>query len=132
MITTDGSFGEIARENFVPAEEQTVAELKTQGKPFLIVVNSQFPYKEETTQMVNGLQKKYQVPVVAVNCGQLKKEDVALLLEKILYEKLKSSLNMPGSKLEIFHSRFNGEAPLLGSIAVVANEIFSHQLKLLP
>ena len=86
VITTDGSFGEIARENFVPAEEQTVAELKTQGKPFLIVVNSQFPYKEETTQMVNGLQKKYQVPVVAVNCEQLKKEDVALLLEKILYE----------------------------------------------
>ena len=36
VITTDGSFGEIARENFVPAEEQTVAELKTQGKPFLI------------------------------------------------------------------------------------------------
>lgn len=86
VITTDGSFGEIARENFVPAEEQTVAELKTQGKPFLIVVNSQFPYKEETTQMVYGLQKKYQVPVVAVNCEQLKKEDVALLLEKILYE----------------------------------------------
>ena len=86
VITTDGSFGEIARENFVPAEEQTVAELKTQGKPFLIVVNSQFPYKEETTQMVNGLQKKYQVPVIAVNCEQLKKEDVALLLEKILYE----------------------------------------------
>ena len=54
------------------------------------------------------------------------------ILEKILYEKLKSSLNMPGSKLEIFHSRFNGEAPLLGSIAVGANEIFSHQLKLLP
>ncbi len=46
VITTDGSFGEIARENFVPAEEQTVAELKTQGKPFLIVVNSQIPYKE--------------------------------------------------------------------------------------
>ena len=86
VVTTDGSFGEIARENFVPAEEQTVAELKTQGKPFLIVVNSQFPYKEDTTQMVNELQKKYQVPVVAVNCEQLKKEDVALLLEKILYE----------------------------------------------
>ena len=86
VITTDGSFGEIARENFVPAEEQTVAELKTQGKPFLIIVNSQFPYKEDTTQMVNELQKKYQVPVVAINCEQLKKEDIALLLEKILYE----------------------------------------------
>ena len=51
---------------------------------------------------------------------------------EFLLHLLKSSLNMPGSKLEIFHSRFNGEAPLLGSIAVVANEIFSHQLKLLP
>ena len=86
VITTDGSFGEIARENFVPAEEQTVAELKTQGKPFLIVVNSQFPYKEETTQMVNGLQKKYQVPVVAVNCEQLKKEDITMILEQVLLE----------------------------------------------
>ena len=95
VITTDGSFGEIARENFVPAEEQTVAELKTQGKPFLIIVNSQFPYKEDTTQMVNELQKKYQVPVVAINCEQLKKEDVALLLEKILYE-------FPISQLQFF------------------------------
>ena len=95
VITTDGSFGEIARENFVPAEEQTVAELKTQGKPFLIVVNSQFPYKEDTTQMVNELQKKYQVPVVAINCEQLKKEDIALLLEKILYE-------FPISQLQFF------------------------------
>ena len=95
VITTDGSFGEIARGNFVPAEEQTVAELKTQGKPFLIVVNSQFPYKEDTTQMVNELQKKYQVPVVAINCEQLKKEDIALLLEKILYE-------FPVSQLQFF------------------------------
>ena len=95
VITTDGSFGEIARGNFVPAEEQTVAELKTQGKPFLIIVNSQFPYKEDTTQMVNELQKKYQVPVVAINCEQLKKEDVALLLEKILYE-------FPISQLQFF------------------------------
>ena len=95
VITTDGSFGEIARGNFVPAEEQTVAEVKTQGKPFLIIVNSQFPYKEDTTQMVNELQKKYQVPVVAINCEQLKKEDVALLLEKILYE-------FPISQLQFF------------------------------
>ena len=88
VITTDGSFGEIARENFVPAEEQTVAELKTQGKPFLIVVNSQFPYKEETTQMVNGLQKKYQVPVVAVNCEQLKSQilsQIKVCMKKLLH-----------------------------------------------
>ena len=48
VITSDGSFGEIPRENFTQAEEQTVTELKKQGKPFLMVVNSQFPHKEET------------------------------------------------------------------------------------
>ena len=48
VVTTDGSFGEIPRENFIPAEEQTIKELKAQGKPFLILVNSQTPYSEET------------------------------------------------------------------------------------
>ncbi|MDD5803087.1 MAG: stage IV sporulation protein A [Clostridia bacterium] len=86
MITTDGSFGEIPRENFVQAEEQTVAELKKQAKPFLIIVNSQLPHKEETMQLVNSLQEKYQVPVLSINCEQLKKEDIARILEKILYE----------------------------------------------
>ena len=86
VITTDGSFGEIPRDNFVQAEEQTISELKAQGKPFLIVINSQLPHREETKQLVNELQQKYQVSVIAVNCEQLKKEDVAQILEKLLYE----------------------------------------------
>lgn len=34
VVTTDGSFGEIPRENFIPAEEQTIKELKAQGNHF--------------------------------------------------------------------------------------------------
>ena len=41
VVTTDGSFGELPRENFVSAEMLTVNLLKKQGKPFLILVNSQ-------------------------------------------------------------------------------------------
>ena len=55
VVTTDGSFGEIPRENFIPAEEQTIKELKAQGKPFLILVNSQTPYSEETGKKVKNL-----------------------------------------------------------------------------
>ena len=33
VVTTDGSFGEIPRNNFLDAEAKTVAELKKQGKP---------------------------------------------------------------------------------------------------
>ena len=34
VVTTDGSFGEIPRENFVVAEERTVEELKNRESLF--------------------------------------------------------------------------------------------------
>ncbi|MDO4338436.1 MAG: stage IV sporulation protein A [Eubacteriales bacterium] len=86
VITSDGSFGELPRENFLEAEEKTVAELKKQGKPFLILVNSQKPYKEETLNLAQSLQEKYQVTAMTANCEQLRKEDVSRILEKVLYE----------------------------------------------
>lgn len=86
VVTTDGSFGEIPRENYIEAENQTISELKKQGKPFLIILNSQIPYKEETQKLAAELQKKHEVAVVPINCEQLKKEDICRILEKILYE----------------------------------------------
>lgn len=86
VVTTDGSFGEIPRENYIEAENQTISELKKQGKPFLIILNSQIPYKEETQKLAAELQKKHEVAVVTINCEQLKKEDICRILEKILYE----------------------------------------------
>mgnify|MGYP000582684015 CR=1 FL=1 len=86
VVTTDGSFGEIPRENFIPAEEQTIKELKVQGKPFLILVNSQTPYSEETGKTVKHLEEKFGVSVLAVNCEQLRKEDVTKILSNVLYE----------------------------------------------
>ena len=86
VLTCDGSFGEISREQFVESEEKTVAELKKTGKPFLILVNSQKPYKEETLKLVEELKKKYDAGVLSLNCEQLRKEDVSRILEKLLYE----------------------------------------------
>lgn len=86
VVTSDGSFGEIPGENFREAEEMTVKELKSQGKPFLILINSQMPYKEETMQLARKLQEKYGVSAVTANCEQLRKEDITRILEKILYE----------------------------------------------
>ena len=86
VVTKDGSFGEIPRENYVPAEEKTIQELKKQGKPFLILVNSQKPYQEETLKLTRQMEEKYQVSALTVNCEPLRKEDVVRILEKILYE----------------------------------------------
>lgn len=86
VITCDGSFGEIARENYIPAEERTIQELKKIHKPFIVLVNTERPYSEEAIRLASELGKKYQVSAMPVNCEQLKKEDINSIMEKVLYE----------------------------------------------
>ncbi len=95
VITTDGSFGEIPRENFEKAEERTINELKMLGKPYVIVLNSQSPYSDNAKATAKLLNEKYKVSVIPVNCQQLKKEDVDEILENVLYE-------FPISQMEFF------------------------------
>lgn len=86
MVTTDGSFGEIPRENFIPAEEKTVEELKKAQKPFIIILNTQKPYKEETKALAKKMSETYGVIVLPINCEQLKNEDILTILEAVLSE----------------------------------------------
>ena len=44
------------------------------------------PYKEETLQLAESLQKKIRSNNGHSNCEQLKKEDITGILEKVLYE----------------------------------------------
>ncbi len=86
VVTTDGSIGEIPRSNYLEAEEKTIQALKKLHKPFLVLVNSQKPYSEEAKAVVNDISTKYGVAAMAVNCEQLKKDDILKILENILYE----------------------------------------------
>lgn len=86
VVTTDGSIGELDRENYVRAEERTVQELNAIGKPFIILLNTTKPYSDETKQLAATLNEKYQTTVLPVNCEQLRKEDITKILETILYE----------------------------------------------
>lgn len=86
VITTDGSIGEIPRENYLEAEEKTILALKKLRKPFLVLVNSQKPYSEDANRVAEEIGQKYGVSAMTVNCEQLKKEDINKILENILYE----------------------------------------------
>ena len=86
VVITDGSFGEIPRNNYLQAEEKTIRELKELGKPFLIVLNSSRPYSEETQALADDLMSKYEKPVIPVSCEQMKKEDILRILETVLME----------------------------------------------
>ena len=86
VVTTDGSIGELPRANYLAAEEKTIQELKTLGKPFIVLVNSQKPYSNETKQLVEEIRERYDVAVMAVNCEQLREEDIHHIMEKVLFE----------------------------------------------
>lgn len=86
VITCDGSFSEIPRENYIAPEEKTIMELKKIGKPFLVLVNSLKPYSDETVQLAKTIEEKYQVTAITVNCEQLRKDDIYKIMERILYE----------------------------------------------
>ncbi|NLL75746.1 MAG: stage IV sporulation protein A [Clostridiales bacterium] len=86
VVTCDGSFGEIPRENYIMAEERTIQELKRIHKPFIVLVNTERPYSEGAIRLAEEVSRKYEVSALPVNCEQLKKEDINSIMEKILYE----------------------------------------------
>ena len=85
-VTTDGSFGELLRNDYLESEQRTVNELKEIGKPFLVLLNSQRPLSEETKELAAKMEKAYGASVLPVNCEQLKKEDIEMILAQILKE----------------------------------------------
>lgn len=86
VVTTDGSIGNLPRDSYVEAEEKTIHELQSIGKPFVLLVNCKKPYSEEAKNLAESLQEKYQTAALAVNCEQMKAEDVHRIMQQVLYE----------------------------------------------
>ena len=86
LLTTDASFGDIDRASFEPAEARLIQELRANNKPFVLVVNSIHPDKKETLELVEALQKKYNVATLAVNVANLEEKDVANIFTGVLQE----------------------------------------------
>ena len=84
VVTTDGSFGEIPRANYQLPEERTIEELKKLGKPFIVLLNTNKPYSNDTLRIAEEIEDRYDVTVMPVNCEQLKKEDIHKIMENIL------------------------------------------------
>ena len=86
LVTTDGTVTNIPREEYIDAEERVVEELRNQGKPFVIVLNTNKPNSNESVILCKDLKKRYDAPVVPIDCANLKQNDIEQILEKILYE----------------------------------------------
>ena len=85
VVTTDGSIGEIPGENYIEPEGQTIRELKSIGKPFIVLVNSTKPYSVSAKAVVDRIREEHQTEAMAINCEQLREEDIHQIMERVLF-----------------------------------------------
>lgn len=97
VVTTDGSIGEFNRSDYLEAEERVIRELKSLGKPFIVIVNSTHPMLPDTEKVCEKLKEDYQVPVLPMNIENMNQKDMYNILREALYEFpiLEVKVNMP-------------------------------------
>lgn len=86
VVTTDGSIGEITRNEYVEAEKTVIEELKSIGKPFIVILNTTHPTSNETIDLKQKLEVEYKVPVIPTNVENMVEKDMYNILKEALYE----------------------------------------------
>lgn len=97
VITTDGSIGEFDRNDYLEAENRVIAELKSIGKPFIVLLNTTHPTLPETERLAEALKEEHQVPVLPISIEAMNEKDMYNILREALYEfpVLEVKINMP-------------------------------------
>ncbi len=95
VITTDGTVTDIPREDYQEAERRVIEELKTLGKPFIVLLNSVNPERETVKLLAGQLAEEYGVQVLPINAKELRKEDIEEILQALLQE-------FPAKQLSLF------------------------------
>ncbi len=97
VVTTDGSIGEIPREDYVMAESKVIEELKEVGKPFIMILNSVHPTDQGTEILRQKLMEEHDVPVLSMNVEMMNEHDVSNVLRESLFEfpVLEVNVNLP-------------------------------------
>lgn len=86
VVTTDGSIGEIPREEYEECEKRVIDELKELEKPFIVLLNCKDPLSEPSQAIANKMRDVYGVSVLPVNCMELDEGDITDILKNILFQ----------------------------------------------
>ena len=97
VVTSDGSIGEFQRNDYIEAEKRVIDELKSIGKPFIVILNSTHPNLPETERLANKIKEDYEVPVLPISVEAMNEKDMYNILIEALYEfpVLEVRYNMP-------------------------------------
>ena len=97
VMTSDGSFGEFKREDYIDAEKKVIDELKTFSKPFIVILNSVHPTNTNTVNIANDIRNNYDVPVIPISVEAMNEKEIYDILKTALYEfpVIDIEVNMP-------------------------------------
>jgi stage IV sporulation protein A len=99
-----------------------------------VVLNSVQPYSEQTTRLAEKLSNDYSVPVIPLNCAQLKSENITGILEQLLYEfpLTEVGINLP-EWMEVLPIEHPIKASIIATIKNIPFELNSlREVKLIP
>ncbi len=94
VLTSDGSFSDFSREDYMAVEDVIIKEMLELKKPFVIVLNTQNPTNEKVNVIKNELEEKYKVSCIATNVLKMEDKDVDCILKAALNEFEISELNI--------------------------------------
>jgi len=97
VVTSDGSIGEFQRTDYLEAEKRVIEELKSIGKPFIIILNSTHPTLPDTERLAENIKEEYNVPVLPISIEAMNEKDMYNILREALFEfpVLEVRVNMP-------------------------------------
>ncbi|MCX4249229.1 MAG: stage IV sporulation protein A [Bacilli bacterium] len=81
VLTSDGSFNEFRRNDYVDAEEKVINELKTLNKPFIVILNTTSPTDTQTLKIKAEIEEKYGVEVIPMNVENMGKREINDILK---------------------------------------------------
>ena len=86
VITSDGSYGEFSRTDYIKAEEKVIEELKGIHKPFIVILNTTDVNNSNTIKIKKEIEEKYEVEVMAVDVDNMGKKEINDILRSAISE----------------------------------------------
>ncbi len=86
VITSDGSYGDFKRNDYIDAEEKVISELKTINKPFIVILNSSRPNDPKTVKLAAELSEKYEVDIMTIDIENMGKKEINDILRNAMNE----------------------------------------------
>ena len=85
VVTTDGTITDIPREDYITAEKRAIEDMKSTKKPFLVVINSQYPQGEAAKNLQDQIRQRYGIEAMIADCQVLDNDGIKQLFKQLLY-----------------------------------------------